>query len=337
MLELNIFLKGVAFLMIPEVTVQTLLGVIGEDTVSLSSPLKVLCSNGKVYVLKPDLAMYQGQPIILDSVMLNEAFGSFILSRLNLTTPSFAKLTLDDSFFISNHSVIGSTSLMYRTDFPYFVTEYIDGDDGMLHRTFKKYIDNGKFEKVKAILERKISHVSNDDEFALSILADIFILNTDRFSNVGNLVFSHDNKVHWIDHGFAFLYPAWRNKSTLFMDPDVNKIVESYYDSLFNNKTPFLLKVLDSNSDWTDDKIVSLMTNLSGISDFSIRSFLNDLPDEWYSDPVIQKRAINSLFKNQIERTILILKKLLESGFLNNLQQQGGVDLCTLQEDTGTQ
>lgn len=325
--------------MIPEVTAQSVLGVVGKDTVSLSTPLKILCSDGKVYLLKPDVYIQQGSMIPLDSIMLNEAFGSFILSTLSLSTPSFAKLTLDNSFFVFNSAAFESNvALMYRADFPYFVTEYIEGDDGNLHRTFKKYIFEGKLDRVKSILSRKIATVKNKHELALSILGDIFMLNTDRFSNVGNLVFSHDNSVHWIDHGSALFSPRWGDKSSSFMEPDVDTLANRYYDSLlYRNRDPFLLKILDEYANWEDDKIVELIEQLVNINEFSLRSFLNSLPIEWYVNDTEQKRAIISLFRHQIELTLAILRKLIDANFLNNLQEQGGIDSCTLQEDTGTQ
>lgn len=180
------------------------------------APLKVLCRDGHLYVVK------SAGPHVPPCVLISEFLGHFLLRLWGLPTPSAAIINLPaDYLMLYKRSVPGKISNRhqpYHYNRPCFGSRIIPNaiEVGPLHQTRR----NDEWRKTV-----------NFYDLMLLTLFDIWIENDDRKPSNPNLLLRPiaKSKYRWvaIDHAFCF--------STLDFDQlDPSFISVSYNDSLLN-------------------------------------------------------------------------------------------------------
>lgn len=331
--------------MVRNVNVDTVLKSMGRG---ISEPALIIADDGNRYILKTEKVHHPNQGLLkYDCMFLNELLAYLIGEYLGIPMPEAAIAYLDQTLIDHDKTLI-FVNKFYEGDL--FASKELEEKEDNLVENFEMQMQLGR-PYLKRTWNVFFAQVENKEDLIKIIAFDLLIANFDRYGNEGNLLVSSEGgqrKIYTIDHGHAFFGPVWDINKQRYLQLAGNNPSEDYCNyfiniicsnnsvnldgagSVFNSiQSTIDLTNIDSNP-FRD--IVSL---IEGISGTVIDSWLNQIPNTWYTDEARQK----TMYKNFLLEQKKLLRNLIQQmavrkAFTNYL---GGDLLWENEKDVGIQ
>lgn len=302
----------------------------------ISKPIAITASNGKTYILKNNIVKYPGwtKPSNQDAEFFQEVLVSEIANKLDIPTPNYAIVTIDDDT-LSNFP-----NLRWKYKFTkgkYFATERLPNIGNDLMEVFDLAVHHNQPYAIRR-WHSLFSNIINKDAIPKLMALDFLTINLDRFTNGGNLLFQYQRNGKWlvsIDYGYCFFSPYWsldiehqiksRKYDLLnYNNPQKNpKLCRSYSANMMMwfitrgmeaNQSPkfkygvvfdALQREIVFDSQNPFDSVVTKIESLT--EDFFVNAISHVIP-EWVSGGNVQREA----YAGFLNRQKLLLKPFIE-------------------------
>lgn len=302
-----------------------------------SKPMGVIASDGKEYLLKTQTVSIPGKGIFEENASFAQEVIAYELSKeLGIPTPNYAILEVEQEFLDNNRDY----TFQHHIISPglYFGSEYFPNNQS-------KIIENYQLEEIYGLAHASkkttsLFNVSNKESYTDIIALDCFLLNGDRFTNIGNLIIDtlekNIRKVYAIDFGHCFFSPFWNKekkdlleklikfpeKSDQFTEYFINTFLligQKYYKSIgkipskhekFGNVFSKMENYIyfDNNNPFSD-----IIQKIENISTAKIEKILYHVPDEWLIEGDYERKkyiSFLSLNKFNVRKAIELMYKL---------------------------
>ncbi|CUW19091.1 hypothetical protein KII93_04135 [Leuconostoc gelidum subsp. gasicomitatum] len=297
----------------------------------MSKPFLITASDDNEYILKNELIYDEKnkQYINEDAVFFQELLCYQLAHFLEVPIPEVAIIEITKEY-IDNAPTM-TFKLRITKPGLYFATKKIDDiDDNSLEIIHVS--ENINKPRVKQSWRAYYSGVENDDDFAKILVFDLLTANFDRFGNTGNLLVSNVNsekRIYAIDFGHTFFGPFYSNGNTLkkrhwlsHSNSQPTIFIQDYFELLLQNSGGGVFnglgKVFDAmqnniNFD-SQNPFSDIIVKIESISDNMLIDMLNNIPDEWISNGIVQKNEYKQFIMTQ---------KFLVKDLLNIMNQNG--------------
>jgi len=283
-------------LLIKEIYVETFLSYLGQG---VTRPALILGDDAQTYILKTQ-KVSDGQGLdTYDCMFLNELLSSQIADYLGVPAPEAAIAKLDGAL-IEHDPEITFVHRFYEGK--HFASLEVKENEDNLMENYQEQLRMRK-PLIKRSWKKFFENITNKNDIPKILAFDLLIANFDRYGNTGNLlVASTDNgrKVLSIDHGHAFFGPKWdQNKMNIiqaieYSDEYVNKIINTILgnnEGIANGLGEVFRAIEEyvSLDDLNLHSFQEIVYHIEGISEELIDSWLNNIPEEWFVEKMIQK------------------------------------------------
>ncbi|WP_289669445.1 HipA family kinase [Levilactobacillus brevis] len=177
-----------------------------------SKPVTIIASDGKKYILKNNMVTSPNYstPSNQDAEFFQEALVSNIADELNIPTPNYAIVIIDDD------TLFNFPDLRWKykfTEGKYFATKMLPNIGNDLVEVFR-LASNYKQPYAIRSWHSLFKNIINKEVIPDLIALDFLTINLDRFTNGGNLLFQYRPNGKWlvsIDYGYCFFSPYWNS------------------------------------------------------------------------------------------------------------------------------
>lgn len=291
-----------------------------------SQPNVIVADDGNEYVLKTQKRVENGSIVIDNMMFFNELMAYQIGMYLHIPMPESAIAIVEKEIIDLDPTI----RFVHRLEpGQHFSSEYIDDFEENVVENMHLMMSMEK-PYIKRSWNAFFNGIINPEDVAKIIAFDIFIANFDRYNNFGNLQVSNNNnrrKIVAIDHGHAFFNPWWN----LQKQQTLNAVNGSNYPLDFANairkNNEFLpsglgeiFRAMERHVDLESEEhsFKEIVYSIEQISEEQILEWLENIPDEWYEDPVTQKSYITSFLMKQKMVVRDIIQVLVEMGAFSN-------------------
>lgn len=291
-----------------------------------SQPNIIIADDGNEYVLKTQKRFENGAIVIDNMMFFNELMAYQIGRYLQIPMPLSAIAIVEQEIIDLDPTI----RFVHRLEpGQHFSSEYIDDFEENLVENLQLMRSMGK-PYIKKSWNNFFNGITNPEDVAKIVAFDLLIANFDRYNNYGNLQVSNNSnqrRIVAIDHGHAFFGPVWnlQKQSLLNAVNDENYTVE--FANIIRKNNRFLpnglgevFRAMERHIDLesNDHSFKEIVYNIEQISEEQILVWLENIPDEWYVDPVSQKSYITSFLMNQKLMVREIIQFLVELGSFSN-------------------
>jgi hypothetical protein len=297
------------------------------------------------YILKNQTVNENGRIVKYDCMFINEALAYQIGNFLGIPIPECAIAFVDEDFLNYN------PQLRFEYRFKqgnYFASKRLNNiENNMLDNT-QQLIDMGKPYIAKS-WNNFFNNIQNKDDVAKIIAFDILIANFDRYENSGNILIdkcNNNRNIYAIDHGHSFWGPFWtldKQRYLRFIPSEeyVLNFIKIIVDSELRKGKVYILggmfRALEQFIDLNDVEMHSFMDiveKIESIKEEYIDEWLNNIPEEWYTDKKEQVAYYKDFILKQKNTVRYIIQSLSGRGAFTNYR--GGVLKWKVKEMCGT-
>lgn len=295
----------------------------------ISRPMLILGSDYKKYVLKNQNIDNNGNTINFNCMFLNELLACQLGIYLGIPIPEPAIAYIDNKF-IELDPIL---RFAYRfTDGYYFASEQLNNVENNILDNIDELRQMGK-PYIARSWNAFFNNIINKEDIAKIIAFDLLIGNFDRFGNSGNILVNDTGlgrKIFAIDHGHAFLGPAWgmnkinkmsemnkliKDKKTGFVDWYINQFLNINIQNGYLNGLGNIFKALESFIDLTTVKehpFQDIVHQIEKISEKDLDECLDNIPDDWFVDSVKQVAYYKRFILDQKDVVRDLIQRLVE-------------------------
>lgn len=177
----------------------------------ISKPVKIIASDGEVYFLKSDYVYEKKEWIQLDACFFQEMFAYQIANFLEVPSPEFAIIKIEKDLLDD------FPELRFEHHFKegiYLASKSVEPVTQELKNIFVLMVNYDMNYSSRKLTEFYKSLI-NINDLPKILFFDILTMNSDRFTNDGNIMFQKETdglKSFSIDYGFCFFNPFWNSK-----------------------------------------------------------------------------------------------------------------------------
>ncbi|MCP9304616.1 hypothetical protein [Lacticaseibacillus paracasei] len=296
-----------------------------------SHPIMIVASDQQKYFLKRQMVRFENKKnnaavwINENAVFFQESLVSQIARRLKIPTPETAIIHIDKL------TLKAMTELQFKyhiSEGYYFATKMISDNDSDVTRLANNLLLERKAKIPYAATQWNalMKKIINTDDIPKIIGLDLFTLNYDRFSNIGNVLLQKAGINRYliaIDFGHCFASPCWADPNS---PADYTKKLEILHQNLIDFSKPIEVRMLAHNivSQYNVlegnnriylglifDSLVKLLDFTAGnpftdivdaiesISDPELVAMLQATPDEWIITPGTQQQEYKEFLLRQ--------------------------------------
>lgn len=321
---------GVHFV-VREIEVDTFLKPMGSG---ISRPVLVLGDDFEEYILKNEKVNDNGKIVNYNCMFVNELLAYQIGCFLELPMPE-AVIAIVDEEFAQNDPTI---RFAYRFEKgKYFATEKLKYVENNIIKNYNELALMGKPYILKT-WKKFFERIDNKEDVAKILAFDILIANFDRYNNEGNILINKNGgrKIYAIDHGHAFFGPFWNenkinclkliNVTDTYIDQYANTVIRQLPGVVFNS--------LEENINFKntyEHSFKEIVIKISDIDENMIESWMNNIPNEWYTDKAFQVIYYKNFILEQKEIVKNIIQNLADKKVFT--KYKGGILKWTNQEE----
>lgn len=321
---------GVHFV-VREIEVDTFLKAMGSG---VSRPVLVLGDDFEEYILKNEKVDNNGKTVNYNCMFVNELLSYQIGCFLELPMPEAVVAIVDGEFAEDDPTI----RFAYRFEKgKYFATERLKYVENNIINNYNELAMMGK-PYILNKWKKFFKNIDNKEDVAKILAFDILIANFDRYNNEGNILINKNGgrKIYAIDHGHAFFGPFWNeNKINCLNLIDVTNIyINKYSDIVISQLPGTVFNSLEENinlENTEDHSFKDIVIKIMDIDENMIESWMNNIPDEWYIDKVVQVSYYKKFILKQKEIVKDIIQNLANKKVFT--KYEGGILKWTNQEE----
>lgn len=317
-----------------------------DDKPGISKPIKITASNHKDYILKNHVVEGNGSRYDFDASFAQELLVSKIAKILNVPTPETVVIRITDE------DLNQFSKLRFDGRFVpglYFGVEYIPDSLNEETNVLRMGMNQGQPFMVRE-WNNIFKKISNPDAIPKIFALDFLTMNSDRYTNPGNILISAETSgknLISIDYGHCFYSPYWRDPKNkmpaiktaqlLENDIDINNqdairncinLIHQHFVTWSNQhhqqnlRYGVVFTALDGvMNDSSGNPFAQVVSDIEGLSVDNIEDVINDVPDSWFVDGSMEKQAYLGFLARQIPLLRPLLNFQANMGLYSNVKR----------------
>jgi hypothetical protein len=300
-------------LMYKLITIEKFLYQLGDGQ---SKPIAIIGNDGKHYVIKTTNIFNEKKKTLenWNAVMIQELLVFNIARYLGIRTPSVAIANLDSTTLPTDFKENYKDGL-------YFASEFI-------HDAENNYATGSS---LKQSWTDFLKGIDNSEDVPKIIVLDLLTANFDRFGNNGNIVVTRNKGKRWIqiiDHGDCFWGYTWEHPSKqqmmqmagnneTYMSIFFRKLMASSGSRYPMSGLGEIFRAFDQYIDVSDVSnhcFKSIVQKAATITPEIIDDWLSEIPQEWYSNVIVQRKLYKSFFHQQQKILPVLISNMAKFG-----------------------
>lgn len=314
-----------------EIEVDTFLKPMGTG---ISRPVLVLGDDFEEYILKNEKVDDNGKIVNYNCMFVNELLSYQIGCFLELPMPEAVVAIVDGEFAEDDPNI----RFAYRFEKgKYFATERLKYVENNIINNYNELAMMGK-PYILSAWKKFFKNIDNKEDIAKILAFDILIANFDRYNNEGNILINKNGgrKIYAIDHGHAFFGPCWNETkiNCLNLIDVTNTYIDKYSNIVISQLPGVVFNSLEESinlENMEDHSFKDIVMKIIDIDENMIESWMNNIPNEWYIDKVVQV----SYYKKFILKQKEIVKDIIQNLAIKKIftRYEGGILKWTNQEE----
>lgn len=279
-----------------EIDVQMFLRPMGAG---ITRPALVIGDDCQEYIIKNESVDENGNIVNYNCMFLNELLAFQIGNYLGVPMPE-AVVAVISKELVDYDPTIRFSYRFERGKF--FATKKLEKVENNIYENYQELIMMKK-PYMERSWKKFFKDIENKEDVSKILAFDILIANFDRYVNSGNVLIdsgSSKRRIYAIDNGHSFFGPIWNEAKINCLN--LSEVTDSYIElfstrileevrrtGVFGSGTIF--GALEQHIDLEDVEnhaFSDVINNIRNIEEDMIRSWCNNIPDEWFINREIQ-------------------------------------------------